>query len=252
MSRAVVVTGGSSGIGRAVAARFLAAGDRVTGLSRRREPLEHLESALHSGAGGSFRGLACDVTDEEAVAAAFVEIGPVDVLDNSAGASASARLERTELASWNEQIGVNATGAFLCTRAVLPGMRERDRGAIVTVASTAARVGAPYTAAYAASKHAALGLMRATAAELAGTAVRANAVCPTFVDTPMTDRSAERISSATGRGREESRAALAARSPLGRLLDPQEVAEPVFWLASDAARAVNGQALVLDGGGIQA
>lgn len=251
MSRAVVVTGGAKGIGRALVARFLADGDRVTALGRDEQALDRLAAELHSGAPGTLRTAVCDVTDEAAVVAAFEAIGPLHVLVNNAGVSTAAPLARTTLADWERQLAVNATGAFLCTRAALAPMRDRDRGAIVTVASTAGVAGAPYTAAYAASKHAAVGLMRAVAAEVAGSGVRANAVCPAFVDTPMTARSIERIVAATGRTAQESGAALASSSPLGRLLDPQEVADAVAWLASDAARSINGQALILDGGGIQ-
>ncbi|MGH2968597.1 MAG: SDR family NAD(P)-dependent oxidoreductase, partial [Solirubrobacteraceae bacterium] len=194
----------------------------------------------------------CDVTDEQSVSAFFEAAGPVDVLVNNAGMAESAPLHRTTLASWRAHLDVNATGAFLCTRAVVAGMRERGSGALVTVASIAGRVGAPYTAAYAAGKHAAVGLMRAVAAELAGSGVTANAVCPAYVDTPMTDRSVANIVTRTGRSEQEGRAALASTSPLGRLLDPAEVAAAVAWLASPEAAAVNGQALVIDGGGIQA
>jgi len=147
---------------------------------------------------------------------------------------------------------VNATGAFLCTRAALGGMVERGTGRIVTVASTAARAGLRYTAAYTASKHAAVGLMRAVAAEVAGTGVTANAVCPTYVRTEMTERSIARIVAVTERSEEEAEAALIASSPLGRLLEPDEVAFAVAFLAAPEAGAINGQALVLDGGGIQA
>jgi NAD(P)-dependent dehydrogenase (short-subunit alcohol dehydrogenase family) len=131
-------------------------------------------------------------------------------------------------------------------------MRERGAGAVVTVASTAGRVGVPYTTAYAASKHAVIGLTRAVAAELAGTGVRINAVCPTFVRTEMTDRSIAQIVERTGRSAEQAEGALAAASPLGRLLEPAEVADAIVYLASPAAAAINGQAWVLDGGGIQA
>ena len=232
MSRVVVVTGGTRGIGRAVVERFAAAGERVVALGREE----------------------CDVTDEAAVAATFEEIeriGPVDVLVNNAGVSSSAPLARTELADWQGQMDVNATGAFLCTRAALPGMLERGSGRVVTVASTAGRAGARYTAAYSASKHAAVGLMRAVAAEVAGTGVTANAVCPAFVRTDMTQRSVERIASMTGRGEAEAEAALAQTSPLGRLLEPEEVAFAVAFLAAAEAGAINGQTLILDGGGIQ-
>jgi len=181
----------------------------------------------------------------------FERIGPVDVLVNSAGISTSAPLARTELRDWREQLDVNATGAFLCTRAVLPAMLERGSGRIVTVASTAGRAGARYAAAYSASKHAAVGLMRSVAAEVAGTGVTANAVCPAFVRTDMTAESIERIVSRTGRSEEEAEAALAGSAPLGRLLEPEEVAFAVAFLAAPEAGAINGQTLILDGGGIQ-
>ncbi|MFQ5507587.1 MAG: SDR family NAD(P)-dependent oxidoreductase, partial [Planctomycetota bacterium] len=140
---------------------------------------------------------------------------------------------------------------FLCTRAVLPGMKRRNWGRIVTVASTAGLVGHAYTAGYGASKHAALGLARVVARELAGTGVTSNAVCPTFVRTEMTECSIARIVAKSGRSADEARESLIAGSPLGRLVEPEEVAAAVFFLASDEAAAINGQALVLDGGGIQ-
>jgi NAD(P)-dependent dehydrogenase (short-subunit alcohol dehydrogenase family) len=238
----IVVTGGGKGIGRAVVARFAAGGDRVVAVGRDRAALEE---------SGASAAEICDVTDEAEVAAIFERLGRVDVLVNNAGVSSSAPLERTTLDDWHEQLAVNATGVFLCTRAVVPGMIERADGRIVTVASTAGRAGTRYTAAYTASKHAAVGLMRAVSAEVAGTGVTANAVCPAFVRTDMTRRSVARIVAATGRDEEEAEAALAAASPLRRLLEPEEVAFAVTFLAAAEAGAINGQTLVLDGGGIQ-
>jgi NAD(P)-dependent dehydrogenase (short-subunit alcohol dehydrogenase family) len=173
------------------------------------------------------------------------------VLVNNAGAAASAPLARTTLDEWRMQLEVNATGAFLCTRAVVGGMIERGDGRIVTVASTAGLVGSRYTAAYVASKHAAVGLMRAVAAEVAGTQVTANAVCPSYVRTDMTRRSIARIVAATNRSEKDAEAALIASTPLGRLLEPDEVAFAVAFLAAPEAAAINGQTLVLDGGGLQ-
>jgi NAD(P)-dependent dehydrogenase (short-subunit alcohol dehydrogenase family) len=229
VSRQVVVTGGTRGIGAAVAARFAAAGDDVVALGRDD----------------------CDVTDEGSVAALFARVGAVDVLVNSAGAATSAPVARTSLEEWRAQVEVNATGVFLCTRTALPGMLERGGGRIVTVASTAGVAGARYTAAYTASKHAAVGFTRAVAAEVAGTGVTANAVCPTFVRTDMTQASVRRIAETTGRSEADAEAALAGASPLGRLLEPDEVAFAVAFLAAPEAAAINGQTLVIDGGGIQ-
>jgi NAD(P)-dependent dehydrogenase (short-subunit alcohol dehydrogenase family) len=229
MTRVVVVTGGAKGIGEAVAKSFGTAGDQV-------EAPGHDE---------------LDVTDEGQVAAFFERLGRVDVLVNNAGIASGAPLGRTTLEAWRAHFDVNATGAFLCTRAVVGGMIERGDGRIVTVASTAGLAGARYTAAYAASKHAAVGLMRAAAAELAGTGVTANAVCPAWVRTDMTKRTVEHIVENTGRTAEEAQSELEAMTPLGRLLEPDEVATAVVFLASPEAAAINGQTLVLDGGGLQ-
>jgi NAD(P)-dependent dehydrogenase (short-subunit alcohol dehydrogenase family) len=240
--RTVVVTGGAKGIGRATVERFAATGERVIALGRDRAALATLDIPAFQ----------CDVTDEAAVASVFERIGHVDVLVNNAGIGESASLGATTLDAWQRHFAVNATGAFLCMRAVVRGMRHRGGGVIVTVASTAGRVGVPYTSAYSTSKHAVVGLTRAVASELAGTGVRVNAVCPTFVRTEMTDRTIANIVAKTGRTALEAEAALAASSPLGRLLEPEEVADAIVFLASPAAAAITGQALVIDGGGIQA
>jgi len=247
MSRVVVVTGGAKGIGRATVAAFAAHGDRVVALGRDAEALGALGESLGV-AGRAVETRTCDVSDEEQVAEVFGAIGAVDVLVNNAGVAESAPLTRTTLESWTRHFAVNATGAFLCTRAVLGGMRERGEGAIVTVASTAGRVGVPYTAAYTASKHAAVGLMRTAAAELAGTTKTANAVCPGYVRTEMTERTIANIEARTGR---DGEAELTKLSPLGRLIEPEEVAFAVKFLAAPQAGAINGQTLILDGGGIQ-
>ena len=230
MSRVVVVTGGTKGIGKAVAERFAAAGDHVEAVGR-----DEL-----------------DVTDEASVRSYFDRLGGVDVLVNNAGVASGGPLVRTTLDDWRAHLDANATGAFLCTRAVLPGMIERGDGRIVTVASIAGLVGSRYTAAYTASKHAAVGLMRAAAAEVAGTGVTANAVCPGYVDTDMTKRTVDNIVAKTGRSAEEAQSELEGMTSLGRLLEPDEVAAAIVFLASPEAAAINGQTLVLDGGGLQA
>jgi NAD(P)-dependent dehydrogenase (short-subunit alcohol dehydrogenase family) len=225
MSRVVVVTGGRRGIGAAISARFAAAGDTVHALG----------------------SADLDVTDEARVTEVLGGL-EVDVLVNNAGVSDSAPVKRTTLDQWRAQMDVNATGAFLCARAVLDGMLQRGTGRIVTVASVASHRGSRYTAAYTASKHAALGFTRALAAEVAGTPVTANAVCPAYVRSDMTTRTIENIERRTGR---DGEAALVAMSELGRLVEPEEVAFAVAFFAAPEAAAINGQSLILDGGGVQ-
>jgi NAD(P)-dependent dehydrogenase (short-subunit alcohol dehydrogenase family) len=223
----VVITGGKRGIGTAITAHFEALGHDVV-------PLASAD---------------LDVTDEDAVARVFGELGPVDVLVNNAGVSSSAPLKRTTLDEWHRQMDVNATGAFLCTRAVLEGMRSRDFGRIVTVASLASHVGSRYTSGYTASKHAVMGFMRSVAAEVAGTGVTANSVCPAYVRSDMTDATIANIEARTGRSDGEE--ALAKMAALGRLIEPEEVAFAVAFFAAAETGAINGQSLIMDGGGIQ-
>ena len=253
MSRTVVVTGGAKGIGRAYALGLAAEGARVVvaDIADATSTVKEAETR-----GGQALGVECDVSREadtqRLATETLARFGRIDVLVNNAGVALSASLWRTTLAEWREHLDVNATGAFLCTRAVVGGMIERGDGRIVTVASVAGLAGSRYTAAYAASKHAAIGLMRATAAEVAGTGVTTNAVCPAWVRTDMTRRTVENIVAKTGRTAEEAEAELLDMTPLGRMLEPEEVAAAVVFLASPEAAAINGQALVLDGGGLQA
>ncbi|MXV86220.1 MAG: SDR family oxidoreductase [Acidimicrobiales bacterium] len=231
----VVVTGGTRGIGGAISAELAAEGHHVIALATTEPPvpLDGIDVRI------------CDVTDEQQVAAVFSDIGAVDVLVNNAGVSGSNRLGRTTLEEWNRSMSVNATGAFLCTRAVIDRMLERNAGKIVTVASIAGVEGAPYIAAYAASKHAVMGLMRVVAAEVAGTGVTVNSVCPTFVRTEMTVATIANIAERTGKSLADAEAALATATPHGRIIEIAEVVDAVMELL---AGDLSGQEIVLDGG----
>jgi len=168
---------------------------------------------------------------------------------NNAGTATSNPLKRITLAEWNHLIAVNATGTFLCTQALLPGMLERGWGRVVNVASVAGVRGARYIAAYAASKHAVVGFTRSVAKEVDGKGVTVNAVCPGYVDTPLTDESIERIVARTGVTPDEALGMLLEHEGQTRLIKASEVAERVVALCLDGSDEVNGEAIVMDGRG---
>lgn len=249
MDRIALVTGAGSGIGRATAIRLSRAGLRVVLASRGADALAVTAEACP----GPTLAIPADVTDPPAVDRLFSRAehdwGAVEVLVASAGAGYSARIERTSDADWYRMLDLNLTAPFRCLRRAVPAMRARGYGRVVVIASTASRIGEPYLAAYAASKHGVLGLARAAAAELAGTGVTVNAVCPGFVDTPMTAATIGNIAERTGRTAEQARSALEARQPIGRLITPEEVADAVWFCV--ASQAITGQAVNVDGGTVQ-
>jgi NAD(P)-dependent dehydrogenase (short-subunit alcohol dehydrogenase family) len=195
-----------------------------------------------------------DVSKAEDVRALFqraaAELGPVDVLVNNAGVAPSALLARTSDAQWRQAIETNLSGCFYAMREALPGMAERGWGRVVNVASIAARTGAPYISAYAASKHGVLGLTRCAALEVAAKGVTVNAVCPGYVDTPMVDTGIARIAEKTGIDPAQARRHLEEQSPQKRIFTVEEVSALVLFLCGEAARGINGQALTLDGGSV--
>ncbi|HET9334034.1 MAG TPA: SDR family NAD(P)-dependent oxidoreductase [Gemmatimonadota bacterium] len=253
--RSAVVTGGGRGIGAAVARALAGEGARVVVASRTANEVEMVARDIES-AGGEAWPLAVDVTDTGSVdglrAFASERLGQVDVLVTCAGIAHSAPVARQTLGEWERIFAVNVTGTFLVTKAFLPPMMERGWGRVIHMASVAGLSGAKYIGAYAASKHAVVGFMRSVAAEAAPRGVTVNAICPGYVDTAMTEQSIGRIVATAGRSEAEARAAVLATSPQGRLIEPDEVARAVAWLCEDAARGINGQAIVIDGGGLLA
>jgi NAD(P)-dependent dehydrogenase (short-subunit alcohol dehydrogenase family) len=189
----------------------------------------------------------CDVANKTEVVRAISEtertLGPIDVLVNNAGVSESAPFAAMDDEVWERTLAVNLTGTYHCMRAVFPGMLARQRGRIINVASTAGRVGFPYTAAYVASKHGVLGLTRAVALEAQGRGVTVNAICPGWIDTDMTGRAIERIAARTKRTPEEARKVIEQMNPSGRLIRPEEVAAVAVYLASAEAADLNGRDL---------
>jgi 3-hydroxybutyrate dehydrogenase len=249
--RGALVTGGGRGIGAAVARELARAGARVAVAARNAAELESLAAEIER-SGGEAYALPADVAEPGAVDSLCAEagrrLGRVDILVNNAGLATSAPLHRQSLEEWRRLFAVNVEGAFLVTRALLPAMVERGWGRVINVASIAGRTGAPYIAAYAASKHALVGLTRALAAEVAARGVTVNALCPGYVATPMTEASIDRIVARTGRPAEEARRRLVETNPQGRLIEPEEVAYLAVVLCDERARGVNGQTIGIDGG----
>jgi NAD(P)-dependent dehydrogenase (short-subunit alcohol dehydrogenase family) len=242
-----VVTGAGSGIGRAIAHRLRAMGATLALLGRDEAKLARVLGECGGAPAG--QAIACDVGDSASVARAFGALGePLHVLVNNAGAARSATLAGTSDALWDETLRVNQTGVFLCTRAALPALLAAPFGRVVNVASTAGLIGYPHVAAYCAAKHGVVGLTRALALECARTQVTVNAVCPGYVDTPMTEATIVHLAEATGRGAKEARALLERRNPQRRLVAPDEVADAVAWLCLRSSHSVTGQAISVSGG----
>lgn len=245
------VTGASRGIGKAIAHSLAEAGALVALGMRDPTAAEPWLEALRQG-GGRAEAFRLDVTGVDSIANCLGEIearlGPVDILVNNAGIAHSAPFHQTSVDELRHVLEVNLVGTFVTTKAVLPSMIERGWGRLIQIASTAGLTGYRYTAAYAASKHAVIGLTRSLALEVADKGITANAVCPGWTATDMLEDSAARIAEATGRSHDDARSRLARMNPLGRVLQPEEIARMVVFLADPASSGITGQTFNVDGG----
>jgi len=246
MPRSVLVTGAASGIGAAAARTFGALGDAVGCLDR--ADADGVVTAIEAD-GGRARAAVADVTDADSLDAAAADLershGPASVAVLAAGVKASpTRIAELEPAEWDRVVGVNLTGVFVAMRAAIAQLRRAGGGSIAIVASAAGLGAGPGYAAYYASKHGTIGLMRTAANELAAEGIRVNAVCPGWVNTPMFDAEVTEL----GLDRDQAIREFAGDHLIQRLVEPDEIAVAIAWLASEQAAMVTGIALPVDGG----
>lgn len=253
--KTALITGGGRGIGRAIAFAFAREGANIALCSRTGGEVGAVADEIQKEFRVNVMYDVCDVSDPEDVAefflAAYNAYGHhADILVNNAGIAESAPVTKTDDAHWRRHLAINLDGTFYCTRAALPSMLERGWGRIINIASIAGKTGAPYIAAYAASKHGVVGLTRSVALEVAAKGVTVNAICPGYVDTDMTTRALEQIEAKTGRTATDALEAIKGMSPQNRLVTPEEVAALALLLASEDGRGINGQAINVDGGSV--
>jgi 3-hydroxybutyrate dehydrogenase len=249
--RRALITGGGRGIGRATALALARAGVEVAVAARTRAEVEAVAEEA-SRLGVRAHAVAADVGKAEDVRAMFKSarqaLGPLDILVNGAGIAPSAPLVKTSDETWGAVLAVNLSGPFCCLREALPEMALRGWGRVINIASVAGKSAMPYIAAYAASKHGLLGLTKVAALEMAQNGVTVNAICPGYVDTPMTSDGIARIAGKTGLPPGDVRKKLEEMSPQKRVVSAEEVAALALFLCGEEARGITGQGLNVDGG----
>jgi NAD(P)-dependent dehydrogenase (short-subunit alcohol dehydrogenase family) len=254
--KTALITGAGRGIGRAIAIAFAREGASLALCSRTGAEVINVADEIRREFKVNVEADACDVSDPEGVKEFFrtayngLDHRHPDILVNNAGVADSSKFTETTDEFWRRHLDINLTGTFYCMREALPSMIERGWGRVINVASVAGKTGAPYVAAYTASKHGVLGLTRSVALEVARTGVTVNAVCPGYVDTDMTTRAVENIRAKTGRSASDALEAIKRMSPQHRLVTPEEVAALALLLASHDGRGITGQAINVDGGTI--
>jgi NAD(P)-dependent dehydrogenase (short-subunit alcohol dehydrogenase family) len=248
-----IVTGAGRGIGRSIALALARAGSDVALTARTVEDLQPVAAEIEA-MGRRSLVAPCDVTDPRQVEAmsevVLAGFGGLEILVNNAGHAESHRFVGHPDELWHDMLRTNLTSVYYVTKAFAPTLIEGRWGRIINIASTAARVGARYVAAYTAAKHGVLGLTRALAVELMPHNITVNAICPGFVDTPMTGKSITNIMARTGMDEQQAREALEKTSPQHRLIDPEEIAAMAVYLAGEMSKGITGQAINIDGGGV--
>lgn len=247
-----VVTGATKGIGRSIALALAEAGADVAVSARTEADLGELKTEIE-GMGRRALAIGCDVTDPGLVTHGLAggvlhAWGGVDILVNNAGNAGSAKFVNHPDELWHRMLAINLTSVYYVTKAFVPAMIEQQSGRIITIASIAGKIGAKYITAYTASKHGVVGLTRALAVELNPYNITVNAICPGYVDTPMTDASVANMVTRTHMSAGEARHSLERMSPQNRLLDPEEVASVAVFLALNSSKGITGQAINVDGG----
>ncbi len=254
MKRVAFVTGGGKGIGESIAFALAKQNIRVVVAARTQADIDRVAAQIRSN-GSEAIGVVCDATKPDSIAKAIdqvkQEFGSIEILINNAGASTSHKFVGHPDELWHQMIDANLNSAYYVTKAIAPMMIEAKWGRIINIASIASKIGGKYIAAYTAAKHGVLGLTRALALELVQYNITVNAICPGYVDTPMTDRAVDNITSRTKLSAEEARAALEKVSPQNRLITPEEVAAVAVMLIGEEARGITGQSINVDGGAVQ-
>lgn len=240
-----LVTGGGTGIGLAIARALAGKGAQVTITGRRQEVLDTV-------AGNGLFAAAMDVRDETSIETVIAEAvsarGPIQICVPNAGIAEGRAVHKTDLAFWRNMMATNLDGAFLTIRACLPSMRQTDWGRVIAVSSIAGLRGLPGAAAYAASKHGLIGLIRSLSEDYMGQPYTFNALCPGYVDTPIVDRNQEAIAARTGMSADEARQVMVNANRHKRLLEADEVAAAALWLTGPGSQSINGQSIQISGG----
>ncbi len=253
MDKVALVTGAGKGIGAVIAAELARQGIGVAVAARTESDVQAVANLIRE-QGGRALAVVCDVTRQDSITSCVEQVkhdlGNISILVNNAGMSAAHKFLGHSDDLWHATIRTNLDSVYYVTKAVAPMMVEARWGRIINIASIAAKIGARYLAAYTASKHGVLGLTRALAVELVPYNITVNAICPGYVDTPMTERSVENIVNRTKLNQAQARAALEQTTPQNRLIAPEEVAAVALMLVGDDARGITGQAINVDGGAV--